>query len=301
MKIYIVVPDILNNGGIKVAAQWTMLLRTSGFDAILANTDGKPCREDWYGFMVPTCSIDQIEDVPGNIVVYNWGPDLLRRTIQHCSKFYYAQDCAQPNYPQNEIFMPILLREDWKLITIGPHSHYYYLYNFRKQSKIVHNFVDTEKFFPRKKIPQSVCMMNHREHYNPELIETLKSAGFQVIIAQGNQKEVSEALGSSEYFISTASGVWDGFESSEGFPLPIAESLASGCVTLCCNTNGVLTFLHDKINGLILENKNDVLQILLKLKDQEEYKDVLRANAVLTFTKKFNKENTLRQILSAIF
>jgi len=299
MKIYICVPNILNNGGIKVAAQWTKFLCDHGYDAILANGPGNPCMGYW-NFTVPTCSFAQIEDHPENKIVHNWGPDILQTQRLHLSQiYYYAQDCAQPYYPLNEQYMPLMLK--MRFITIGHHSHFYYLYNYKVQSKMVNNFVDQEVFYPREKIKNRVCFLKHREHYIEGIEKSFESLGFSTVVACGTQQEVAEILGTAEYFVSFAPGIYDGYEKSEGFPLPPAEAMSSGCVVFCMDSNGINEYVLNRVNAIYHGGGfNDAATKLLEIKDNEPYKRWLSDNAFNTFKYRFNKENTWNQIKAAL-
>jgi hypothetical protein len=297
------IPAMLNNGGIKVAAQWTKLLNDNGYEAKLASTHGDKCKDFW-NFTVPTCSFAEVEDRPGNVVVWNWGPDLVKRKFQHVEEFYYAQDCCQPHYPENQTYMPIL--KEKKLITIGHHSKWFYEYTQgMKVVGVVNNFVDQEVFkFDSLKAsgPEStnICMMEHREHWNPNIIPKLKEAGFNVVVAKGTQAQVAEAMRKSQYFVSFAPGVETPHGHVEGFPLPTAEAMAAGCITIAMDNCGNTEYLMDKINGFFHKGEDDVLRIINSLKHDLFNRMRISEAASRTFRYRFNKENTFEQIKEAL-
>jgi len=295
MKIFVVVPDILNNGGIKTAANWVRFLIDHKYDAILANGGGKPSAE-WWNFKVPTCNFAQIEDAPENKAVYNWGPDIINTSrLQQIQKYYYAQDCAQPFYPAHEQFLPLMLK--MKFGTIGHHSHWYYLYNYKIQSKIVNNFTDQEVFYPGEKVPNRLCMILHREHYSGGVEQNLKTIGYDVVVASGSQEDVASAMRTSTFFLSMAPGVYDGYEMSEGFPLPIAEAMSCGCVVLCRDSNGVNEYMMDKVNGFFHDGSfGRIADRMGRVYKDKEYMKWISDNAYKTFKYRFNIANTWEQM-----
>lgn len=296
------IPAMLNNGGIKVAAQWTRLLLDNGHGAILASTNGDKCKGFW-NFEVPTCSFSEVQDVAGNIIVWNWGPDLPKRHFHYATEYYYAQDCCQPHYPENQIYMPLLKQK--KLLTIGHHSKWFYEYTQGlKVHGVINNYVDTEVFrYDVEKTVEGapvVCMMKHREHWNPNIIPRLKAEGFEVEVAEGTQAQVAASMRKSRYFISFAPGVKTPHGHIEGFPLPTAEAMAAGCITLCLDNAGNTEYILDKVNAYYHSGEDSVISILKALEPAKELRRVVALNSHITFTQKFNKQNTYNQIKAAL-
>jgi len=166
---------------------------------------------------------------------------------------------------------------------------------------MVNNFVDQEVFYPREKIKNRVCFLKHREHYIEGIEKSFESLGFSTVVACGTQQEVAEILGTAEYFVSFAPGIYDGYEKSEGFPLPPAEAMSSGCVVFCMDSNGINEYVLNRVNAIYHGGGfNDAATKLLEIKDNEPYKRWLSDNAFNTFKYRFNKENTWNQIKAAL-
>lgn len=299
-KIYVMLPGMMNNGGHKVGAQWVRLLLDHGHDAVFANTHGEGCKDFW-DFTVPVCSFDQVPDSPESIVVWNWGPDLFKRSFKHAKQYYYAQDCCQPSYPENERYMPII--KSMPMITIGHHSEWFYRYTQGiNVIGVVNNYVDTKVFeYDANKHLDSrafnVCMMEHREHWNPSFAGTIQKLGFNLVVAKGTQAQVAEAINKSAYFVSFAEGVQTPHGKIEGFPLPTAEAMAAGCVTLAMDNGGNTEYLMDSVNGFFHTGPESAESILTSLLvDSSDRRFRIANNAYRTFTDRFNGERTYSQI-----
>jgi hypothetical protein len=298
--IYVMLPGMLNNGGHKVGAQWVRLLLDHGHEAMLANTNGDQCRDFW-DFTVPVCSFAQVIDSPENILVWNWGPDLPKRVFFHARQVYFAQDCCQPHYPGHEQYMPLMRK--LPLIAVSQHCSWFYSYTERMDSiGIVNNYVDQSvfKYNPAKfhnGNGLNLCMMEHREHWNPSFVEVASSLGFNVLIARGTQAQVAETLERSSFFVSFAEGIQTPHGKIEGFGLPTAEAMASGCVTLAVNNAGNTEFLLDSVNGFFHTGVESAARILKSLLvDSSDRVSRIGNNAFYTFRDRFNKERTYQQI-----
>lgn len=254
MKIYMVIPNTNVSGGIKVACAWAQLLIENGYDACIVTPGGDPSPQ-WLTFAVPSIGYGQVEDAPENKVVYIWLDQLDQFRMARAQTYLYMQDVAQPQYVETEPgrfssrFLPLM--QAAKLITIGPHSQYYYAYKWGLSSSYVPNFIDPEVFnWSSPKIPMSVCMIDHRDHFDNEIAQKLIDKGFILKIAAGAQLQVAQTMRECVYFFSAAKGRSDGFgHMCEGFPTPILEAMASGCIPICRNTHGTNTFIIHNVNG----------------------------------------------------
>lgn len=298
--IYVMLPGMMNNGGHKVGAQWVKMLRTHGHNAVLANTNGDQCKDFW-DFVVPVCSFSEVVDEPQNILVWNWGPDLPKRSFSNARQYYFAQDCCQPHYPGNEQYMPLLRK--LPLIAVGQHCKWFYEYTEGlKVLGVVNNYVDQGvfRFDPEKQRDSrcmNLCMMDHRDHWNPGFVEKATALGFTVHVARGTQEQVAEAMAASAYFVSFAPGITTPHGNIEGFGLPTAEAMASGCITLAINNGGNTEFLLDSVNGFFHTGEEEALQLLRGLaRGPSELRSRIADNAYYTFRNRFNEERTYGQI-----
>lgn len=304
--IYLVAPNATHpSGGVGVAAQWVKLLIKNGYEAMFITPNGDPS-PSWLSFEVPTGGYKDVQDIPENKVVHIWMDCLKEFRTHHAKLYYFAQDVCQPQYNETTPgrfeaeYLPLLRQAT--LITLTHHAHYYYLYRFGLPSKIVNNFVDTDLFkYTPDKDPRAVAMINHRDHFNPEIAKKLEKAGFTVKIAQGSQAEVAKTFGECLFFVSDVRGRWDGFEYSEGMPMPIMEAMATGCVVYCRDTNGVNEFLIDAQNGHFFEN-DEIAMRIEEMSDPSNLDTHLDTAllAAKTMFHAFNKENIWMQIQEAL-
>jgi glycosyltransferase involved in cell wall biosynthesis len=243
-----------------VAAQWVRLLNQHGHDAMFITPNGDPSPY-WLNFKVPAGSYADVKDEPQNKIVHIWLDCLQQFQTKRAQLFYYAQDVAQPMYVDtipgrfiNE-FLPLLKKG--RLITIGQHSSYYYRYCWRLPSVIVPNFVDCETFKPANKLPASVCMIDHRDHFDSDIAQKIIDKGLTLKIAGGSQEEVAKTMGECIFFLSAAKGRDDGTGLlCEGFPMPFLEAMASGCAVLSRNLHGTSTFMIHNLNGFFWDDDN---------------------------------------------
>ena len=302
--VYMMLPGMMNNGGHKVGAQWVRLLLDHGYKAVFANTHGEPC-SDFWNFTVPVCSFADVPDTPDSIVVWNWGPDLLKRQFQYAKQYYFAQDCCQPHYPGNDQYMPLLSK--LPLIAVGQHCSWFYQYTQNmKVAGIVYNYVDTDifkssldKFADSRR--NNVCMMQHREHWSDELAKEIVKSGFNLVVAKGNQRDVVQAMHDSAYFVSAAPGQYTPWGLVEGFPLPTAEACASGCIVVAVNNRGNTEYIMDGLNGFFYNDGLEALGILLTLsKMPVSTLQTVGAAAAHTFRSKFSDNRTRSQIIKVL-
>lgn len=308
--IYLVAPNATHpSGGVGVAAQWCRLLIDNGHEAMFITPNGDPSPY-WLNFTVPAGSYADMVDVPENKRVDIWMDCMMEFRTYRMQHFYFAQDTCQLEHIAKEKGKAEAdryqdyLYENIHLITITHHAHWYYLYRYGIPSKIVNNFVDTNLFkYNPDKNPNAVCMINHRDHFNPAIAEKLQKAGFDVRIAQGTQEEIARVMGECLFFVSDVQGRWDGFEYSEGMPMPIMEAMATGCVVFCRDTNGVREFLHHGLTGYFKTDWDDLF-LLNVFKKEFVYSGAQPrrvgsvANTAMAVS--FSKEHTWSQIQEAL-
>lgn len=297
--IYLIAPNAQHpSGGVSVAAKWVQILIEHGHEAMFITPNGDPSPY-WLSFQVPTGSYADVVDAPENKVVHIWQDCLIQFRTQHAGLYVYMQDVCQPQY--NETFpgrfeaeyLPILKKA--KLITIGHHSHWFYLYRWGLASKIVNNWVDTNLFRPVPKVPRSVVMIAHRDHMDGEIETDLRNAGFAVTVARGTEAQIAEAMAAAQFFVTDVRGRFDGFEFSEGFPMPIAEAMACGCVPFCRDTNGVREYVYDGINGAFFKDPKALPAYLERALSSPKL-EFWSTNAEQTMRAVFSRENAWEQI-----
>lgn len=260
--IYLIAPNATHpSGGVGVAAQWVRLLIENGHEAMFITPNGDPS-PFWLNFTVPAGSYADVVDAPENKVIHIWMDCMVQFRTHRAQLYYFAQDAAQPQYVETEVgrfdreYLPVL--RSATLITLTHHQHWYYLYRWGLPSKVVNNFVDKDLFKPLEKAPNTVCMIDHRDHFSPQIAENLKSSGVDVRVARGSQAEVAKIMGECRYFVSDVRGRWDGFENSEGMPMPIMEAMTAGCIVLCRDTNGVREFIQEGASGYFFANEMEM-------------------------------------------
>jgi glycosyltransferase involved in cell wall biosynthesis len=300
LKLYFIVPRLAISGGVKVLAQLAGIFKQAGYEAYLVVLAGVAEKKPWkWDFDFDVVSFIDIEDSEDNKIITSWGNDVcaLYPAIKKAKKYQFAQDSCLNAYPNNHIFMPLILNGETTLITLGWHSHCYYLYRFGKDSAVVNNFIDISIFKPDVKEPNTVCMIQHRDYINDSTLEYFERGGFNVLFASGDEKEVAATLAKSEYFVSCNEGVFNGLNKTEGFPLPPAEAMASGCITFAKNTFGVLSYLSDGLNGFIYNNLDELKNIFVNFNPNSS---MMKYNAIETFTNVFNAKRTLKEMERAL-
>ena len=260
--IYVVVPNFNISGGIKVGCQWVRLLLDNGFEAAVVTPEPQQCPA-WLGFDVPTLGYRDMQNNAAVKVVHIW-LDCLKEigdTVSYAQTYYFAQDCAQPQYVNTwpgrfeTEYLPLL--RGCTLITVSHSTRRWYLHRYGLRSRVVHNWVDHNRF----RCPEvgagmeEAVMIRHRDHFDDAVFESLRP---RVVLAEGTQDQVADTLRRARVFVSCARGRADGYEFSEGLPMPILEAMASGCVPICPDTNGVRDVIIHGVNGWLLENVNGV-------------------------------------------
>lgn len=305
--IYLVAPNATHpSGGVGVAAQWVRLLIENGHEVMFITPNGDPSPY-WLNFTVPAGSYADMKDEPGNKRVDIWMDCMMEFRTHHMAHFFFAQDVCQLEHIAKEKGQAQAdryrahLSENVSLITLTHHAHWYYLYRYGIQSKVVNNFIDSDLFKPAAKDSNAVCMIDHRDHFNPEIAEKLKKAGFNVKIARGSQAEIAQIMGECLFFVSDVRGRWDGYEYSEGMPMPIMEAMAAGCVVFCRDTNGVREFVHNGVTGIFKTDWDDMWLLNTWSKHPGHYRaHELGVRARVCIQSDFSREKVQTQIMEAL-
>lgn len=303
--IYLVAPNAVTpSGGVGVAAHWVRLLIEHGYEAMFITPNGDPSPY-WLNFTVPSGSYADMVDEPGNKRVDIWMDCMVENPRKAMQGYFFAQDACQLEHIKAERGGPVYLETlkhlgRTRLITLTHHAHWYYLYRYGLPSKVVNNFIDTDLFKPGAKDANAVAMIDHRDHFNPEIAEKLKKAGFTVKIARGTQAEIAQILAECLFFVSDVRGRWDGFEYSEGMPMPIMEAMAAGCIVLCRDTNGVREFIMERQSGFFYENDEMLMAWLEVLKKEPVSRGAAMATAAYSMNFTFTSKRVWHQIQEAL-
>jgi len=311
--IYVVVPNFNVSGGIKVGCQWVRSLISRGYEAAVVTPNRETCPK-WLGFDVPTLGYKDMRNSPDHKVVHIW-LDCLKEiggAMDDAETYYFAQDSAQPLYVESwpgrfeQEYLPLLRR--CSLITVSHATRRWHLHRYGLKSKVVPNWVDDSVFFSAE-CPDSndVCMIRHRDHFSQDVYDALKSFGFKIEIAQGSQRDVAETFRESIVFVSCARGRPDGWEMSEGLPMPIMEAMACGCAVICPDTNGVRDMIIHGMNGFLLENDDEVagnpavyVQAVKDAFEKGRLMAVCGSHAPATISMGFSRERGEKAMLSAL-
>ena len=143
-------------------------------------------------------------------------------------------------------------------------------------------------------------MINHRHNYDPHIGNLLIENGFTILDIGGSEEDVARLMGSCDYFIQCSPGLWNGYEHTAGFPLPGAEAMASGAILLTYNTKGVLEYAFDKINSVVFETPEELLDRLKILEENTEEKESLREMGIKTIQTKFDAQTILKELIKGL-
>jgi len=98
-------------------------------------------------------------------------------------------------------------------------------------------------------------------------------------------KELLNKLKNYKFFISTSL--------FEGNPKAILEAMASGCVVLTKKNRNVEEIIKDNFNGIFIDDRDDLLNILGNLEDDPIKWSELSANSIETIENKYLLENII--------
>lgn len=315
MKYFICLPHIHRNGGIKVGIQQTHLMREHGIDAYLITPAGemKACVVN-YNANSPylnynQCKMISWEDArktisPEDKIIYNWGADIGEFGSGLENKSYYlAQACFfTPDGNKNDLNQygqPLVLKDNIEIVSVSREVKNYFLYGFKKDSRIINNWINSNVFYPKpeKRTANRVGVIAHRAYASSEVIEKAKQNGFQILSIGGTENDVAQQMQTCEYFLSCSKGIYNGWRESEGFPLPSAEAMACGCITISFENGGVNEYLQDGINGFIsqINTTEDMVEKLCSARTLSQKKDIVN-NAINSIKIRFNKDIIFEQM-----
>ena len=318
MVYFHVLPHLHRNGGIKVAIQHSHILNRKGINCFVTAPGGeiKAVKVN-YGTDSPypnytaakIISWEEAHNIinPEDVVIFNWGADIKEFGSKlNNKKYYFAQACFfTPDENHNNLDLygqPDVLKDDIEIVTISEEVHRYFLYGFRKDSRVVNNWINTDIFRPdkSKRVENRVGMISHRAYSAGEVIEKVKKGGFQFLQIGGTENQVAEQMRTCEYFVSCSNGIHNGWRETEGFPLPSAEAMASGCFVVSFDNGGCREYLHDTVTGFIAEENtaDGVLSDLMFAKGCD-FKEEIRRNAIESIRRRFNETAIFEQIQRA--
>jgi hypothetical protein len=298
MRVFFIVPHFNAFGGIKVMFQHCFILNNAGIESYVCGPTLSALPFPRYASKV--CTWDNAKNMahPDDVFIFTWDCFVQFRTVPGKKKFL-AQECLRDVFPNRQA----VLSEFQDIMVVSKHSSYYYLYVCKKKTKVIPQWIDSSLFCPNKNklIPGRIGMMRHRENYNIQIAEKLSKVDLLTI--SGSEDQVAEQLQTCEYFLGMSGGLFNGFDYTEGFCLPGAEAMATGCFVISFDNGGCLDYCFDKVNSFVSwkNTVDDVMDLLkaaqsMPLEKREEIKNI----GVKTIQYRFNKENTLQALLSAI-
>jgi len=317
MKYIVVVPHLHRNGGIKVAMQQTHLLNENGKEAFLTTPAGEiKATQVNYGELpfinYNKCKIVSWEEAenliePEDIIIHNWGENIKEfARDKNNKKFYFAQACfftPEENLNNLDLYgQPEVLKDDIQIVSISDEVQRYFLYGFKKNTKKINNWINTDIFKPEesRRVKNRVGMIAHRAYAANSLVEKIKNSGFNFIMMHGTENDIAKDMQTCEYFVSCSMGIHNGWRETEGFPLPSAEAMACGCLTISYHNGGCVEYMSDKINSFVTnKNTEDMLmKELIRARDCL-YKEEIKRNAIDSIKRRFNKEEIFKQMMEA--
>ena len=301
MNIFIVLPHLGVNGGIKAGIQNCHLLNENGFmcTIVVPNNTGNPFPSyDLAKFSTWSDCLLQVKS--DDVFIFYWPPNIS--TFIHLkNKFIFAGEGAFMEGIANQ---DLILTSRFELFSVSQFTRHYYFYAYHKDSKIKNNWINEKIFYPdeMKRVKNRVGVINYLREDSQKLVSLLKQTKFiPYIFGPCSEIEVGEHLRTCDYFVSFSKGVYNGFECSEGFRLPGAEALSSGCLVVSVNSWGPLDYLQDNVNCRIAwkNTEEDVIEKLIAL-DVSKEKEVIRNNGIFTIRQRFNKQVIIQQLLAVI-
>ena len=305
MKLYFVIPDANNGGGVWVIACLAAAFLEAGYKAFLIIRSKGTMNPQW-NFTCDVVDEASIEDSADNILITSWGADLVDMfdRFKKIKFYHYAQDTNQNMYVFGSRFVGVLVNEQVHLITLGHHGYCYWLYRYGKRSVSVTNFVDTKLFFPpERKIQNLVMMLSYRNDYaDLKVAQGLVEGNKELIVksVSGTRAEVADAFKAAEYFVSCTDGVMNGLNSTEGWPLPVHEAMAAGCIVFTKDTHGVHSFMVHGVNGFIYQDAEEILETIKWLNDNLEAKALIIQASMFTARGAYTLEYAFKKFESAL-
>lgn len=306
-RIYFMCPDLDEpRGGVRVIYRHVDVLNAAGFDAAVVHYQpGFQIR--WFSHR--TCVLHLPVDLrPRDILVFPEidGPAIadaggtIRKVIFNQNAYYtfqhypVDQSIGIPPYMRPEVVATIVVSED----SLG------YLRHTFPEAVVhrVHWSIDPQFHHPGRPKARQVCYMprKHPED-SQQVINILRYRraleGFRIVpIHNMPEMEAARIMGESMVFLS--------FGYPEGCPLPPAEAMASGCVTIGYHGNGGREYMRPDLAfpieaGDIIGFAKAAEHVLVGLRrDPNTYADMTaRASRFIHTT--YSAENERNDIVSA--
>lgn len=297
MKIYYPLPLLSISGGIKVVIQHSHMLNEAGYECIVITPTHYNNPYPNYNFAKFSTWNEVLSNVNfDDIFVFNWLPDFDSFKHLNNRMIFFSQGVINKVHNHD---LSNVLNKRMELWTISKHSRDFYFYGYNTESHIVNNWINTEIFSSDTKniVKDRVGMIDYRTYYNEELANKLVHYGFSLLKINGSENDVANMMRTCDYFVSATSGVYNGHDHAEGFPLPGAEAMACGAILITYNNNGCYEYSFNKVNSYMTEEQTSE-NLILKLLEAKGslYKEKIRSNGIFTIEQKFNKNIILNQI-----
>jgi glycosyltransferase involved in cell wall biosynthesis len=225
--IYYLTPDYnVPSGGIRAEYKHVDLLNAAGLDAaVLHHAGGFAC--DWFPHATRIAGAPDVTLGPEDVLVVPeiYGPHLDKLpegpTLVAFNQNAYLTFDRVPS-DQHVSYAPFA-----RALTVSPDSAEFLRFAFAGLDvRVVPNAIDPELFHPAPSPPgRTLALMPRKRPAEADQLLRLLGArldGWEVVtIAGGSEREVAEAMRSSAIFLA--------FGHQEGFGLPPAEAMASGC------------------------------------------------------------------------
>jgi glycosyltransferase involved in cell wall biosynthesis len=228
--VYYLCPDYsVPSGGIRAIYRHVDILNQAGVEAaVLHHSNGFACR--WFEHDTRTLGVPAVQISPADVLVVPeiYGPFLDRlprtpRLVAFSQNAYLTFEHVPPGpSPPYGIFAAAL--------TVSADSAEYLRFAFPGlEVSIVPNGIDPAVFHPRPEPPpRRLALMPRKRHEEAEEILRLlgeRLRGWEVVRIEGaSEAEAAAALRSAPIFLALGR--------REGFGLPAAEAMASGCLTV---------------------------------------------------------------------
>jgi glycosyltransferase involved in cell wall biosynthesis len=264
------------SGGVKKLYRQVDILNENGFSAWLVHE--KPgFRSRWFENQTRVVSTSTLPTgVKPDFLVFGetLGPDLTslcrgpRKVIFNQNAYYtfshYSLDKvnAQTPYLDREVVAAIVVSEDSKA---------YLQYVFPELPVFrIHHSIDSSRFIPSAQKRRQIAYMPRKNQ--TELLQVLnilrfrgRLEGFDLVpIENVSESEVARILAESQIFLS--------FGYPEGFSLPPAEAMASGCAVIGYDGNGGREFMKTEFSWPVPNG-----DIIAYVRTVEEVMDLARA------------------------
>jgi hypothetical protein len=242
--IYYLTPDDnVPRGGVRVNYRHVDLLNAAGFNATVLHTrSGFRCT--WFANTTKVTSAPDVQLTPRDLLVMPeyYAPGAAKvspaiRVVMFNQGAYHTFDHipfdgTEPGAPYTQI--PNLVA----MVTVSEDSAHLLRYTFPQfDIKQVRQFIDGNRFYPGERPGgRRIAFMPRRRHAEREqLLHVLRSRGvlkgWELVPIDGrSEDETADLLRSCALFLS--------FSEREGFGLPPAEAMASGCYVVGFTGNG---------------------------------------------------------------